>query len=231
MKNTDKELFKQALLEATEEVHQETLAADSEAFTPSAQHLAQVGRILGIDLAPKARRKRYPLKRVIAWGFAAVLLMVSALSAYAYSGVDFGFTERVYGPYTQVGFAYSFDMVLTHDIEETYELGYTPPRYARTRLYAHPQRTECTYTNHAGGRIEFQQYPLGQREVWGFRNELCELAIKRYGETYVYCCDDEDSRTFLWRDHKYAMVLYVDADMNDAEVLKIINGVQVQAQP
>lgn len=229
MKDLDMELWKQALQEAMEEKQAEELATAPEEITPSARHLRKVSRILGVRVGGE-RRVRYPAKRLLAWGLAAVLLMASALTAYAYSGTSFGFVESAHGPYIEVGYAYSFDMVFTDNIEERYELGYLPPHYVRTRLYAHQQRTEITYRDAQGGEIEFQQYPLGKKETWGFRNERGEREIKKFGETFVYCYDAQDSRTFLWRDNKYAMVLYVDAGMSDAEVLAIISGVQIQVK-
>lgn len=229
MKNSDSELFIKALQEAMEEKRSEELALCSdEEIIPSARHLRKVSRILGIDVRRESDRKRYPARRVIAWALAAVLMVASALTAYAYSGTSFGFVERVYGSYTQVTFAFSFDIVRTVDIEERYELGYTPLRYELSRVYAHEQRTECTYRTSTGKEIEFQQHPLNGKGEWAFHNELGRLEIRQYGEIYVYCYDCPDSRTFLWRDQKYAMVLCVDPDVADEEILKIINGVRIK---
>lgn len=229
MSDLDRKLWKEALQEAMEEKQKEEMAAVTEEILPSAQHLRRMSRILGVNVSGE-KRKRYPAKRLLAWGLAAVLLMAFALSAYAYSGTSFGFVERVYGPYTEVGFAYGFDIEYTDNIEEAYELTYLPQGYQRTRLYSHQQRIECTYRNGRGDEIEFAQYPLGKKESWGFRNEHCKLEIKKYGEIYVYCCDGEEGRTFLWRDQKYAMMLFVSTDMKDSEILNIINGVQIQAK-
>ena len=227
MKESDLKLWKMALQEAMEEKQNEEMEVVTEEILPSAQHSRKVKRMLGVD---DERRKRYPAKRLLAWGLAAVLLMASALTAYAYNGTSYGFSLESHGPYTVVGFAYSFDIQYTSEIEEAYELGYLPSDYHRTRLYEHQQRIECTYRNGEGGAIEFQQYPLGKKETWGFRNELGERVIKQYGETYVYCFNADDDRTFLWRDQKYAMVLFVGADMSDSEIEKIINGVQLQVK-
>ena len=229
MKDPDIKLWKQALQEAMEEKQNELLASVTEEVTPSAQHLRRVSRILGVSVVDE-RPKRYPAKRVLAWGLAAVLLMTCALTAYAYNGAELGFVERKYGAYTQVSFAVSDDALAADRIVEAYELGYVPNRYVRTRVYVHDQRVECVYQNGKGDEIEFQQYPLGADEAWGFRNEFGDTEIKRYGERYLYCYNCEDSRTFLWRDQKYAMVLCVGAEMSDTEILKIISGISVQAQ-
>ncbi len=229
MKDEKRELFKQALSQAMYEKRMEELAlCPDEEIIPSARHLRKVSRILGIDVRRESDRKRYPVRRVIAWALAAVLMVASALTAYAYSGTGFGFVERVYGNYTQVTFAFSFDIIRTVDIEEQYELGYTPHGYKLSRVYAHGQRTECTYRTPAGKEIEFQQHPLNGKGEWAFRNELGKLEIKQYGEIYVYCYDCPDSRTFLWRDQKYAMVLCTDPDIEDGEILKMIDGVRIK---
>lgn len=231
MKDPKRELFEQALWQAMYEKRMEELAqCPDEEIVPSERHLRKLSRIFGFDLCEKKEKRRYRPKRVIAWGLAAVLLMVSALTAYAYRGTSFGFVERVYDQYTQVRFAYASDIQRTVDIEERYELTYLPPYYERSRVYVHGQRIEYTYYNAAGDEIEFQQHPLNGKGEWAFRNDVGELEIKKYGERYVYCYDCPDSRTFLWRDQKYAMVLYVSTAMDDAEILQIINGVSVQPQ-
>ena len=228
MKGEQRELFKAALLEAMEEKRQEELAECPEEIIPSARHLKRVSRILGIDVRRKDQVKRYRPRRVIAWALAAVLLMVSALTAYANRGTESGFAERVYGQYTQVNFTGADDILPTDDIEQVYELGYVPRGYVQVRLYEHEKRTECIYTNAQGDEIEFQQHPLNGKGEWGFHNGLGTTQIKKYGEIYVYCYDCPDSRTFLWRDQKYAMLLFVSTPMETEEILRMMDSVQIR---
>ena len=227
MDHSKRELFCKALWQAFEEKRNEELALCDPPFEPSARHLHKVSRILGVDVQKEEGRRYYHKKRVLSLILAAVLLLVSAVTVYAYRGAILGFIEKIFDDHVEVGFdGVPADAPTT--IEEIYALGYLPRGFVQNQENSHERGVRYIFENENGAILDFQQIPLNAGNILEFDNEQGNLEIKAYGDRNVYCYNSEGAWSFLWRDNKYSMLIVVDIPLTEEEILKIMDGIQIK---
>lgn len=227
MDNAKRELFCRALWQAFEEKRNEELAACGPSFEPSARHLHKVSCILGVDVQEETGRKYYRRKRVITLILAAVLLLVSGVTVYAYGGAIFGFVEKMFDDHVEVGFD-GIPSDAPTKIEEVYELGYVPQGFVQVQDNSHERGVRYIFENEEGATLDFQQIPLNAENILEFDNEHGNLEIKTYGTRNVYCYNSEKTCSFLWRDNKYSMLIAVDIPLTEEEILEIMDSIQIK---
>ena len=226
MDNAKRELFCKALWQAFEEKRNEELALCEPSFEPSARHLHKVSRILGVDVQKEEGRRYYHKKRVLSLILAAVLLLVSAVTVYAYRGAILGFIEKIFDDHVEVG----FDGVPADAptvIEKVYELGYIPQGYHETGRLVTEFEANYYYEHAEGKTFGFNQYLLKQFFIY-IDNERGDVQIKKYGERDVYCYISERECLFLWRDAEYAFQIFTSVPLSEEEILKTMDGIRTK---
>ena len=227
MDNAKRELFCKALWQAFEEKRNEELALCEPSFEPSARHLHKVSRILGVDVQKEEGRRYYHKKRVLSLILAAVLLLVSAVTVYAYRGAILGFIEKIFDDHVEVG----FDGVpedAPSVIEEVYTLGYVPQGYVQVQKNSSERSVRYTFKNEEGKSIDFLQDTINANSIIGMDNEYGDIEIRIYGERKVYCRISSSNCSFLWRGEKYVLQIWTSAPIAEEEVLKIMDGICVK---
>ena len=226
MDHAEKDLLKQAFWQAFEEKQSEELAASEPAFRPSAYHLRRVSRILGIDVQREADRRYYLKKRVVTLILAAAMLLATILTVYAYRNVLWGFWEEVFEDHNEVGF-WEIPADAPAMIEEVYELGYVPEGYVETNRVLTEFGSNYYYANGRGQTLGFNQYILYDY-VSNIDNEYGDTGAKKLGGREVYYYISDQTQIYLWSDGIYVLKLFVSTLIEEEEVLKMMDGIQIK---
>lgn len=225
MASDEMRLFQQALWEATANVYERELAEWPEDAKCSRRHYAQMRKILGVTILPATSRKMQIKRRIVAALVAAVLLLTGC-TTYAYREEIREFIETVFEDYIRVTYHDGEDPAAMATIEEYYTLGYVPEGYELTINYERPMQSKYKWTNSQGEYIILEQSHVDST-LFVMDNKIGDWNVLQIGNYKMNCCLS-DVYYYLWNDGVYAYRLTTSELLEEQELSRIIENLQVK---
>ena len=219
------ELFKKALIEATNEEAQLILDNYPEDIVFSAHHEKMMKKIMNTSRKPNllVHNRVLNKKRIIALLIAAIILLFGGLTVYAKRDAIFSFVEQVYDKFTSVIF--QKDTTTETSIPETIDKvcvpTYIPEGYELQEYVSELSLARVKWQNSDEEVILYEQRPLDV-SIFIYDNEQGSFEIIDVGEIHVYFVRYDTQNEFLWHDEKYTYTLQCSSKVTFEDVKKII---------
>lgn len=220
MHENDLALFKQAINEGIDNKLNSIVSSYTEEIESSERHkLAMRTIVYGkVDEAPK--RKKLPMKRIIAIIVAAALLLTSC-------GIIFRNQIREIFRDLYVRVNYGDEDVESRVIDETYVLTYVPEGYSLEREIIDPTFVQYKYVNEENESIVFSQMPSNSSK-YVIDSETGYSEMLRIAERDVYYRLAHKEHIYIWSDEKYSLKMKTTVQMSEDEIALIINGISIK---
>ena len=220
MHKNDLALFKQAINEGIDNKLNSIVSSYTEEIECSERHkLAMRTIVYGkVDEAPK--RKKLPMKRIIAIIVAAALLLTSC-------GIIFRNQIREIFEDVFVRVNYGDEDVESRVIDETYVLTYVPEGYSLEREIINPTFVQYEYVNEENESIVFSQMPSNSSK-YVIDSETGYSEMLRISERDVYYRLAHEEHIYIWSDEKYSLKMKTTVKMSEDEIALIINGISIK---
>ena len=221
MKNSNLELFKQALNEGLSNRIDRTINECTVKIKPSKQHTLVMRTILygkgyhSKPLSPKMRK-------VIAILVAAAMLLTSC--AIIYRDEIRGFIEEMTEHFTKL--SHSGEAKGAKTIEEIYEFTYVPNGYVVEKIIADPLSNRFIYMNSDGYNLSLNQSVLDSARFFVDTEDYRTILIVNTYE--VYYKTSKGNHFYILNDGKYAITITSDTILSNEEIISIINGIKVK---
>lgn len=218
---TDLELFRQALMDARNQKVDEVLRSVPDNVEPSAQYLAKMQRLLN----GKRRRKLSKKSKWLIALVAALLALLVGCAAYVYRHKIADFIEGIYDKHATVVSDAGADVNDGLSVNELYTLTYVPEGYA---LEAEDTTFGVTqiWEDADNNKIIFNQLPQNSLQLLDVERSASN--VLEIGEQKIYYRKELESDLYIWTDDTYVYRLTCLQEMPEAEVIKIIENIQVR---
>lgn len=220
MHENDLALFKQAINEGVDNKLNSIVSSYTEEIESSERHkLAMRTIVYGkVDEAPK--RKKLPMKRIIATIVAAALLLTSC-------GIIFRNQIREIFRDLYVKLTYGEDASSGRLIDDIYMLTYVPEGYSLEREMIDPSLVQYKYVNEENEHIVFEQRTVNS-SIFVVDSEDGYSEIKEIEEYDVYYRFTDLSYIYVWSDEKYSIKLKSGTKLSNEEIIQIIEGITIK---
>lgn len=226
----ERELFRQALLEARLRKSQQMIDADTDEVQFSKKHLRKMQQIISADrsslqFAFYSRKK----KRILALLIAAAVLIIGSITVYANKDAIVQFVQKIFGDHIEVSYANQGNVEgIPEWIEQEYTLTYVPAGYIFTNSTDEFSLVCTEWRNESGKYLRFSQSVV-DGGIHGIDSEYSTSERMHIGEFDIYCTQHNSiDRTYLWSDGVYVYKIECNADFSYDELYKLINGVAPQ---
>lgn len=185
----------------------------------SASHYEKMSAILGYSV------KRYRLhlsKRLIAAILAAVILLLAGCTVYIYREKIKNLFAEIHDRYVKV-FS-DAEENSTIPISEIYSLGYIPEGYDCIEEKILPVFVSYKWKNEQGNIISFTQDMLKTNIFLDYEHGYSKITVIENIEMY-YNNNGQFSH-YIWSDGLYLMTLSFNAEIQEAELVDIIQGIK-----
>ena len=223
MTESEKLLFKRALLDATCNSFAKELDSCEEDARCSAAHTEKMNEILGIK-PDRVQVLDRPRKRAVIAAILAAVLLLTGCSAYFYRVEIGNFIVTTFKDHIEIKVdTDKFDYL--DKIDEKYTLGYLPKGYNLIRTTEDPLARTQTWKNKRGAKLKLVQHHIGV--TIGIDSSLGEAKTLEVNGCAVYYIDCEEP-IFIWNDGKYVMILESEERLLIEEFEKIIRGIKTE---
>ena len=219
---SDRELFRKALIEVFAEKYDNALAKSDDDVVCSEAHMRAMEEIVAqaVRSGQKKNRRRWLITLLV-----AAALLLSACTVYAYRGEIRGFVEKVYDEYVHVTYRDSDEVGWEGEIEEPYTLGYVPDGYELVEQVSRTFLNKYMWETPDGDVLVFEQCDLsGVSFLMDSAGGNTNMLINSGHE--IYCWFD-DTAVYVWNDGQYAYRINSPYLISDDELTKLINGLVV----
>lgn len=221
MYKKDVRLFGKALVEGLSIKFEQELANSTESALCSEEHKAAMLEIIATG---KAIEQRMGKKKLIAILVAAALLLLAGCTAYVYRNEIGSFVENIYEEYVNVELSEDGDSLLA-EIEHVYTLTYVPEGYDLVENIVDNVGVRYMYVNGSGEKIIFDQSIKNSTSI-GIDNDDGKAEVIKYKNLEIYLRTTDDKKHYVWCDENYAIKLVCFESLSQAEILKIIDGME-----
>ena len=225
MASDEMRLFQQALWEATANVYERELAEWPEDAKCSRRHYAKMRKILGVTILPATSRKMQIKRRIVAALVAAVLLLTGC-TTYAYREEIRAIIETIFDDHVEIKYNDKEQSTSANTIDKYYILGYVPNGYELTKTYEQPMQSKYKWTNSQGEYIILEQSHVDST-LFVMDNKIGDWNVLQIGNYKMNCCLS-DVYYYLWNDGVYAYRLTTSEVLEEQELSRIIENLQVK---
>lgn len=220
----EKQLFKNAILEALSQKYEQELAECREDAKCSKGHYLRVSEITGIPLA-RVMGKRRSLRRTFVAILIAAALLLAGCTAYVYRNAIKDFFEEVYDTHIKV--FYSGERTDNElYIKDIYSLSCVPEGYQLVKEEKNPVCVRYIWESENGDTLIFEQKLIKESDLF-IDSEVDNMLCVDYNGIFVYLRSNNDAWLYLWNDGKYGMYIYSEQKISDDELKKIIDGIVI----
>ena len=227
MSNNDKMLFSNALFDGMSNKIEMDLINSKTIPTYSKKSKMRVKRRIEKSIFDnnESRIIHIPLKKIIAIIVAAILLLTGCVSVIIYRKEFKNFFLEIYQDHVSILFKGDNELnVSTNKIETVYSLSYVPSDFSLTGRSENWNEVISLYENAENRMIKLTQCLIGSQNV-GFGNDnLDGDPIKYINGLEIYHYQTGSDSSYSWSDERYSFVLYTNADLDEEEIAKIIEG-------
>ena len=218
---TDLELFRQALMDARNQKVDEVLRSVPDNVVPSAQYLAKMQRLLN----GKRRRKLSKKSKWLIALVAALLALLVGCAAYVYRHKIADFIEGIYDKHATVVSDAGADVNDGLSVNELYTLTYVPEGYT---LYFEDTALGVTqvWKDANNNKIAFNQHSMNTVSLLDVERSASN--VLEIGEQKIYYRKELESDLYIWTDDTYVYRLTFLQQVPEAELIKIIENIQVR---
>ena len=218
---SNKELFRQALIEVFNQKFEQELRECEESPECSAEHIRKMEAI--IENVKKSDRRKAKLKFILPLVAAAALLL-SACTVYAYRGKIRDFIEKVYDNYIEVTYTDGENLPENEAVLGNYTLGYIPEGYelveeSNTLLLAKQKwmSSEDEILIFEQGILDNSSYQLDSEQ----------------GETIFLICENVEVyyrnieiHTYMWNDGDFSFKILSTKQLTEDSLEQIVLGIK-----
>ena len=215
----ERELFRQALIEAMANKYDKELEKCPEEIECSENHTQKMSAIVHAH-AISERRKALKRKLIAAF-VAAALLVLTACTVYANREEIKKTFVRIFDSYLQLSYEES-GAEKDQPISEQYTLGYVPDGYKLDYKQEHLFESKSHWKNSSGDFISLHQ------SRWD--GTICSIDFES-GESLSYVVNGKeiyyrhnDVHTYIWNDGTYSFVLTSSIAFSESDLQQIIEG-------
>lgn len=220
----EKQLFKNAILEALSQKYEQELAECREDAKCSKGHYLRVSEITGIPLA-RVMGKRRSLRRTFVAVLIAAALLLAGCTAYVYRNTIKEFFEEIYDTHIKV--FYSGEQTDNElYIKEFYSLSYVPEGYQLVREVKNEVCVQYIWESQTGNTLVFEQKLIKESDYF-IDSDVENMLCTEYNGISVYLRSNNNVWLYLWNDGKYAMSIDSEQKLSDDELKKIIDGIVI----
>lgn len=220
MHKNDLALFKQAINEGVDNKLNSIVSSYTEEIECSERHKLAMRTIVYGKVDEEPKRKKLPMKRIIAIIVAAALLLTSC-------GIIFRNQIREIFEDVFVRVNYGDEDVESRVIDETYVLTYVPEGYSLEREIINPTFVNYNYVNEENESIVFSQMPSNSSK-YVIDSETGYSEMLRISERDVYYRLAHEEHIYIWSDEKYSLKMQTTVQMSEDEIALIINGISIK---
>lgn len=217
-------LFRQALIEATNEKTQKILDNYPGKVFFSKQHKRAMRQILnkGGKTVAVDHRRAWGRKQIIAALVAAILLMFGGLTVYAYRNEIVNFAVKVFDSFTKVQYSDS-ETDMPDTIEEVRVPTYVPEGYELKVYDTGLTRIQLKWENSEEKFIHFEQSII--ESIYNFDNENSSFDELTIGDYRIYTVRYDQINIYLWHDGKYMYTINCSDNLLFEEISQMILSV------
>lgn len=227
MELTSKEALKKALVEVLSEKYDEELAkCRKEDAYCSDEHYRKMSEILGFNVCREKKVMRLTKKTLIAILIAAALLLLGC-GAVIYRYELKGLIQKICRRDIELYYDENEVSEGKETIEEIYELTYIPEGYTLVREFSNDFLVRYEWISSTGEDLLFEQSPLKTSKL-SIDSEHGEMNIIEIEDCEIYCRTIDSKYCYIWHDELYIMIMDFDVQIEDAELIKIINGIEIR---
>lgn len=223
----ERELFRQALLEARLRKSQQIMDADTDEVQFSKKHLRKMQQIISADrsslqFAFYSRKK----KRILALLIAAAVLIIGSITVYANKDAIVQFVQKIFCDHIEVSYANQGNVEgIPEWIEQEYAPSYLPKGYELVETSSGVSYTYSKYQNAKGDYIQFDQRVIDS-SLFVFDNEKSDSDVIQLTTFTVYCTHRSSGPSFyVWTDGRYAYQFVCSSNISQDELTQMIMGI------
>ncbi len=216
-------LFKSAILDGLAEKYDEEVKDCTENAECSRSHYKKLSKILGVNVSGEETSKRLSKKAIIAI-MVAVMLMLTACTAYVFKKEIAGWIEENYGAGARL--SPSDESNCPSSIEEIYVLNYVPDNYKMIQEYCDSLCVKYVFENKTD-YIIFKQKTLDSNHINVDAENNNSTQIVCDGTT-IYFRKTETENIYIWRDDRYSLSITSTNEINIEELEKILDSISVK---
>lgn len=223
----ERELFRQALLEARLRKSQQMIDAESDEIVFSARHLHRIDCILkSVDAPFRPTSSTRQKKRILALLIAAAILLFGSITVYANRDTIARFVQKIFGDHTEVSYSdHDNNITVPEGIEQEYTLTYVPDGYELAQSISDYTLVWKEWINAEGKYLQFKQRPINE-SLYIFDNDNSITECIQVGDFEIYCTHfQSNDSAYLWTDGQYVYEIECCSDISIDELTRMINSI------
>ena len=187
----------------------------------SLEYIKAINTLLGKRAGTGERFRAHLGKRMIAAIVAALLLIGSAVCAYAFREPIAEFITEIKDKFVEIFFCEAAIASSPGDIDTVYTLGYVPDGYVLESRESWEVKARTVWSN-GEDRIIFMQRLLSNNIT--FDNEESCIRMLYIDELQIVVTEKSGVQVLYWNDGKYTFKLTFTKNVSDEECIKIIKS-------
>lgn len=226
----ERELFRQALLEARLRKSQQMIDADSDEVQFSKKHLRKMQQIISADrsslqFAFYFRKK----KRILALLIAAAALIIGSITIYANKDTIVQFVQKIFCDHIEVSYANQGNVEgIPEWIEQEYTLTYVPEGYVLEDSMCDLTFVLSEWKNAKGEYLRFEQSII-DGSLYLLDNEKSTSNCLKIASYNVYCTYlASGTRSYFWTDGSYVFQIMCPSYISIDELTSMINSLSLK---
>ncbi len=223
----ERELFRQALLEARLRKSQQMIDADTDEVQFSKKHLRKMQQIISADrsslqFAFYSRKK----KRILALLIAAAVLIIGSITVYANKDAIVQFVQKIFGDHIEVSYANQGNVDgIPEWIEQEYTLTYLPDGYELVETISEASYILMEWEGARGEYIRFEQRTM-DGSLFVQDNEHSDSDVIKLAAYSVYCTYSwPESNCYMWTDGRYVYQIICSKNITRDELTQMVTSV------